>query len=312
MAFDCYVTICTPLHHMTILTSQVLVGTTLYIIMCPNLLTLPVIYVIYCLCFCQFYIIIPQTYCEHMGTAKVSCGDFQFSSVQFSHCQVQLFAIPWTVACWTSLFITSSWSLYKLTSIESVIPSNYLILCYHHFLLPSIFASIRVFSNESVLHIRCPKYWSFNFSISPCNEYSGLTSFTMDWFYLLAVQGTLKSPLQHHSSETSILWCSTFFIVQLSFPYMTGTTILEKTIALTRWTFVRKVMSLLFNMLSRLVIAFLTRNKHLLISWLQSPSAVIMEPKKIKVCHCFYCFPIYLPWSDGTRCHGLHFLNVEF
>ena len=142
----------------------------------------------------------------------------------------------------------------------------------------SICPSIRVFSSESVLHIRWPKYWSFRFSISPSNEYSGLISFRMDWFELLAVQETLKSLLQHHNSKASILWCSAFFIVQLSHPYMTT----GKTIALIRWTFVGKVMSLLFNMLSRLVIAFLPRSKCLLISWLQSPSAVILEPQKIK------------------------------
>ena len=148
---------------------------------------------------------------------------------------------------------------------------------------PSILPSIRIFSNESVLHIRWPKYWSFSFSFSPSNEYSGLISFRMDWLDLLLVQGTLKSLLQHHSSKASILWCSAFFIVQLSHPYMTT----KKTIALTRQTFVGIVMSLLFNMLSRLVIAFLPRSKRLLISWLQSPSAVILEPPKI-VCHCFH------------------------
>ena len=161
-------------------------------------------------------------------------------------------------------------------SIESVMPSNHLILCHPLLFLPSIFPSIRVFSNESVLHIRWPKYWSFSFSISPFKEYFGLISFRMDWLDLLAVQGTLKSLLQHHSSKASILWCSAFFIVQLSHPYM----ITGKTIALTRWTFVGKVMSLLFNMLSRLVITFLPRSKCILISWLQSPSAVILELPK--------------------------------
>ena len=155
-------------------------------------------------------------------------------------------------------------------SIESVIPSNHLILCRPFLLPPSIFPSIRVFSNESILHIRWPKYWSFSFSISPSNEYSGLISFRIDWLDLLVVQRTLKSLLQHHSSEASILWPSAFFMVQLSHPYMTG-----KTTTLTRWTFAGKVMSLLSNMLSKLVIAFLPRSKHLLISWLQSPSAVI-------------------------------------
>ena len=155
-------------------------------------------------------------------------------------------------------------------------PSNYLILCHPLLLLPSIFPSIRVFSNESALHIRWPKYWSFSFNTSPSNEYSGLISFRIDWLDLLAVEGTLKSLFQHHSSKASILWRSAFFIVQLSHLYMTT----RKTIALTRWTFVGKVMSLLFNMLSRMVIAFLPRSKHLLISWLQSPSEVILEPPK--------------------------------
>ena len=163
-------------------------------------------------------------------------------------------------------------------SIELVIPSNHFILCCPLVLLPSIFPSIRVFSKESVLHIRWPKYWSFNFSISLPSEYSELISFRIDWFDLLAVQGTFKSLLQHHSAKASILGCSAFFMVQLSHPYMTT----GKTIALTRWTFVGKVTSLLFNMLSRFVIAFLPRSKHLLISWLWSPSAVIWKPKKIK------------------------------
>ena len=168
-------------------------------------------------------------------------------------------------------------------------PSNHLILCCPLLLLSSIISSIRVFSSDSVLHIRWPKYWSFSFSISPSYEYSGLISFRMDWLDLLAVQGTLRSLLQYHSSEASIIWRSAFFIVQLSHPYITA----GKTIALTRQIFVGKVMSLLFNMLSRLVITFLPRSKSLLISWLQSASAVILEPKKI-VCHCFHCFPIYL------------------
>ena len=163
-------------------------------------------------------------------------------------------------------------------SIESVMPSNHLILCCPLLLPPSIFPSIRVFSNESVLCIRWPKYWSFTFSISPTNEYSGLISFRMDWLDLLAVQGTLKSLLQYHSSKASILWRSAFFTVQLSHPYMTT----GKTIALTRQTFVGIVMSLLFNMLSWLIISFLPRSKRLLISWLQSPSAVILEPPKMK------------------------------
>ena len=168
-------------------------------------------------------------------------------------------------------------SLLRLMSIDSVMPSSHLILCHPLLLLPSVFPSIKVFSNESALCIRWPNFWGF--SISPSNEYSGLISFRMDWLDLLAVQGTLKSLLQHHSSKASVLWCSAFFMVQLSHPYMTT----GKTIALTRWTFVGKVISLLFNMLSRLVIAFLPRSKHLLNSWLQSPSALILEPKKIKL-----------------------------
>ena len=194
----------------------------------------------------------------------------QFSSVS----RVQLFATPWASAHQASLSITNSQSLLKLMSIASVMLSNYLILCHLLLFPPSIFPSIRVFSSESVLHIRCPKYWGFSFSISPSNEYSGLISFRIDRWDLLAIQGTLKGLLQHHNSKTSILWHSAFFTVQLSHPYMTT----RKTIALTRWTFGGKVMSLLFNMLSRLVIAFLPRSKHLLISWLQSPSAVILEP----------------------------------
>ena len=174
--------------------------------------------------------------------------------------------------------------------------------------LPPIPPRIRVFSNESNLCMKWPKYWNFGFSIIPSKEIPGLTHFKMDWLYLLAVQGTLKSLLQHHSSKASILWHSALFIVQLSHPYMT----IGTTIALTRRTFVGKVMSLLLNMLSRLVITFLPRSKRLLISWLQSPSAVILEPPKNKVWHCFHCFPIYLPWSDGTGCCDLSFLNVEF
>ena len=169
-------------------------------------------------------------------------------------------------------------------------PFNHLILCCPLFLLLSIFPNIRGFSNESALHIRWPKYWSFSFNISPYNEHAGPISLGMDWLDLLAVQGTLRSLLQHHSLKASILWCSALFIVQLSHPYMTT----GKTIALSRQTFVDKVMSLLLNMLSRLVITFLPRSKHLLISWLQLPSAVILETPKI-VCHCFHCFPIYFP-----------------
>ena len=173
---------------------------------------------------------------------------------------VRLFATPWPAVRQASLSFTISWSFLKLMSIKSVMPSNHLILC-HPLLLPSIFPSIRVFSNKSVLHIRWPTYWSFSFSISPSNEYPGLISFRIDWFDLLESMG-LSSLLQHHSSKASVLWCSAFFMVQLSHLYVTT----GKTIALTRWTFVHKVMSRLFNMLSRLVITFLPRSKCLLIS----------------------------------------------
>ena len=184
-------------------------------------------------------------------------------------------------------------------STELVMPSNHLILCHPLLLLLLILPSIRVFSNESTRHMRWTKYYSFSFSISPSNEHPGLISFRMDWLDLLAVQGTLKSLLQCHSSKASILWCSAFFTVQLSHPYMTtgkSIALTRRTFVgtLTRWTFVGKVMSLLLNMLSRLVITFLPRSKHLLISWLQSPSSVILEPKKIKS-DSFHCFPIYFP-----------------
>ena len=212
---------------------------------------------------------------------------------------------PWTAARQASLSITNSWSLVKFKSIESVMPSNHLILCHPFLLPPSIFPSIRVLLNESVLRIRWPKYWSFSFSISPSNEHPRLISFRMDWFGLLAIQGTLKSLFQHHSSKASILQCSTFFIVQISHPYMTT----GKTIPLTRRTFVGKVMSLLFNMLSRLIIAFLPRRKHLLISWLQSPSPVILEPKKVKSVIISIVSPSI---CHGIRCHDLSFLNVGF
>ena len=211
-----------------------------------------------------------------------------FSQSVQSLSRIRLFVTPRTTARQASLSITNSRSPPKAMSIELVIPSNHLIVCRPLLLLPSIFPSIRVFSNESALCIRWPNYWSFSFSISPSNEYSGLISFRMDWLDLLAVQGTLKSLLQHHSSQASILWCSAFFIVQLSHPYKTT----GKAITLTRQTFAYKVMSLLLNMLSRLVITFLPRNKCLLISWLQSPSAVILEPRKINsatvspsICH---------------------------
>ena len=194
--------------------------------------------------------------------------------------RVRLFATPMNSS---SLSIINSRSSLRLTSIDSVMPSSHLILCRPLFLLLPIPPSIRVFFSESALHMRWPNYWSSSFSIIPSNEHSGLISFRMDWLDLLAVQGTLKSLLQHHSSEASILRHSAFFIVQLLHPYMTT----GKTIALTRQTVVGKVMSLLLNMLSRLVITFLPRIKRLLISWLQSQSAVILEPPKNKVCHCF-------------------------
>ena len=196
-----------------------------------------------------------------------------FSSVQ-SLSRVWLYVTPWTAACQASLSIISSWSLLKLMSIQSVMQPNHLILCCPLFLLPSIFPSIRVFSNKSALCIRWTKYWSFSFSISPSNEHPGLLSFRMDWLDLLAVRGTLKSLLQHHSSKASILWHSAFFIVQLSHPYM------DYWKTLTRWTFFGKVMSLLFDMLSRLVITFLPRSKRLFLSCLQSQSAVILDPPK--------------------------------
>ena len=202
--------------------------------------------------------------------------DIIISSVQ-SHSLFRIFVTPWTTAPQASLSITNSQSSPKPMSIESAMPSNHLILC-RPFLPPSIFPRIRVFSNESALYITWLKYWSLSFSISPSNEHPGLISFRIDWLDLLAVQGTLKSLLQHHSSKASILQHSAFFIVQLSHPYMTTV----KTMALTRQTFVGKVMCPLFNKLSRLVITFLPRSKRLLTSWLQSPSAVILEPPKIK------------------------------
>ena len=192
-------------------------------------------------------------------------------------------------------------------SIKLVMPSNHLILCCPLLLLPSIFPRIRVYSNVSVLPIRWPKCCIFSFNLSPSDEYSGLISFRMDLLDLLAVQGTFESVLQHHSSKAPILQCSVFFIVQHSHPYMTT----GKNMTLTRHTFVSQVMSLLFKKLSRFVITFLPRSKRLLISWVKSPSAVILEPKKIKALTVSIVSP-YLPWSDGTRCHDLSFLNVEF
>ena len=227
--------------------------------------------------------------------------------------RVLLLVTPRTAACQASLSITNSQSLLKLMFIESGMPSNHLILCHPPLLLPSIFPSIRVFSNESALRISIfpsvwPKYWRFSFNISPSNEHPGLISFRMDWLDLLAVQGTLKSLLQHHSSKTSILLHSAFFIVQLSHPYMTA----GKTIALTRWIFVGQVMSLLFNMLPGLVITFLPRSRRLLNFMAAITICSDLGAQKNKVWHCFHCFPIYLPWSDGTGCHDLSFLNAEF
>ena len=200
---------------------------------------------------------------------------------------IQLFATPWTAACQTSLSITNSQSLLKLMSIESMMPSNHLILCHPLLLLSSIFPSIRVFSNESVLCIRWPKYWNFRFNISPSNEHSGLISFRMDWLNLLAVQGTLKSPLPHHNSKASILQRSAFFLVQRSYPYMTT----GKTITLTRQTFVSKVMSLIFNMLSRLVI-FSSKEKVSFNFMAAVPICSDFGAHENKVCHCFHCFTI--------------------
>ena len=224
--------------------------------------------------------------------------DFCSVLVVQSISHVKLFATPWSEACQSSLSFTVSQSLLKLMPIELMIPSYQLILCHLLLLLPSIFPSSRVFSSELTLHIRWPKYWSlsFSFSISSSNGYSGLISFRIDWVDLLAVQGTLKSLLQHWDSKASILWCSSLFMVQLSHLYMTTGEI----IALTRWAFVGKVMSLLFNMLYRLVIAFLPRSKCLLISWMQSLSAVILEPKKLKSVAVSIFFPlIYLPKVMG-------------
>ena len=219
-------------------------------------------------CLQRLILFISVGYCEEENPVKagimLSHSFFiSLSSVQsLSH--VQLFATAWTEACQASLSITNSQSLLKLMPIESVMPSNHLIFSWPLLLPPSVFPSIRVFSNESALHIRWPKHWSFSFSISPSNEHSGLISFRMDWLDILVVQGTLKSLLQHHSSKTSNLWHSAFFILQLSHPFMTT----RKTMNLTIWTFAGKVMSLVFNTLSRLVITFLPRSKGLLISWL--------------------------------------------
>ena len=236
------------------------------------------------------------------------------SSVQ-SLSSVWLFTMPWIAARPASLSITNSRSSLKPTSTELVMPSSHLNFYCPLLLLPPIPPSSRVFSKESTLCMRWPKYWSFSFNISPSSEYSGLISLRTDWFDLPAAQGTAKGLLQHHKSKASILRCSAFFMVQLPHPYMTT----GKTIALTIQTFASKVMFLLFNTLSKSVIVFLSKSKRLLISWLQSPSAMILEPLKIKSLtlkktktHCFHCFPTYFPWSDGTGSHDLSFLNVEF
>ena len=248
----------------------------------------------------------PSIFSPYLKPGSLRTDSLPFSSVQSLSC-IQLFATPWTAARQASLSITDSRGLLKLMSIESVMPSNHLIFCHPLLLLPSIFPSIRVFSNESVLPSRWPKYWSFSLSISPSNEYPGLISFRMDWLDLLAIQGTLKSLLQHHSSKASILKCSAFFIVQHSYPYMTT----GKAIALSGWTFVGKVMSLLFNMLSRLVISFLPRSKHLLISWLKSPSAVTLEPRKINSATVSTVSPFISHEVMGLDAMILVFLNVE-
>ena len=228
--------------------------------------------------------------------SQAICNDMD-AILQLLSC-VWLLATPHTAACQASLSLTISWSLLKLMPIESLI--NRLVLCHLLLFLPSIFPSIRVFSSELALRIRWPKYWSFSFNISPSSGYSGLISFRIDLFDLLSVQGTLKSLLQHHSSKTSILWCSAFFIVQLSHPYMTT----GKAIA-----FVGKMMSLLFNTLSRFVIAFLPRSKHLSISWLRSPSEVILEPNEIKSVTVSTFSPLFamngwdqMPWSSFFEC----------
>ena len=234
---------------------------------------------------------------------KCLCWESQFGSVQSLSC-VQLFETPWTEACQASLSITNSWSSNTCplswwchpTSSSSLIPFS---SC-----LQSFPAS--VFSSESVLCIKWLKYWNFCMSISPSNEYLALISFRMDWLDLLAVWGTLKSLLQHHSSKASIIWHSAFFMVQLSHSYLTS----GKTIALTRLTFVGKVVSLLFNMLSRLL---LSSKEQASLNFM--PAVTVCSDfgaQENKVCHCYHCFPIYLPWSDGTGCHDLRFLNIEF
>ena len=227
-----------------------------------------------------------------------------FYSVQLLS-RVRLFATPWTVVRQASLAITNSQSLLKLISIISMMPANNLILCCPLLLPPSIFPSIRVFSNDSVLHIRWPKYWSFSFSICPSNEYSVLISFRLDWIGLLTVQGTLKSLLQNQFKSINSLALSFLYS-----PTLTSIHDYWKNHSSNQMDFLGKVISLLSNMLSKLVIAFLPRSKYLLISWLQSPSAVLLEPKKWSL-SLFPLFPLYLPWSDGTGWHNLSFVNAE-
>ena len=230
-----------------------------------------------------------------------TCQGMRLSSAQ-SLSRVRLFATPWTAARQAFPFITNSRSLHKLKSIELVMSSNRLILCWSLLLPSSIFPSIRVFSNEAALHIRWPKYWSFRFGINPSKKYSERIALRMDWLDFLAVQGTLKSLPQHHSSKASILRCSAFFTVQLSHPYMTT----WKTTALTRWTFVGKGMSLLFNMLSRLVVTF--PKEQASFNFMAAVSIGRDSGAQNRVCHCV---PIYLPRRDGTGCRDFSLLNVE-
>ena len=248
---------------------------------------------------CVWLFVTPWT-----AALQASLAFIQFSSVQSLSC-VQLFATIWTAAHQASLSVTNSQSLLKLMSIESVVPSNHLIFCCLLLFLLSVFPSIRVFSSESVLCIRWPNIGA-SASVLPV-KVQGWFPLGLTGLISLQSKGLSRWFFIQHSLKASILRCSAFCRVQLSHPYVT----IGKTIALTRRTFVGKMMSLLFNMLSRLVITFLPRSKCLLISWLQSPSAVILEPQRNKTRHCFHCFPIYFPWSDGTGCHDLRFLNVE-
>ena len=228
-------------------------------------------------------------------------------SVQFSSLVMSNPATPGTAVFQASLSITNSWDLLKLISINSVMPSNHLIICHPLLLLPSVFPSIRVFPNESVLRIRWPRVLGFSFKIIPSNEYSGLISFRVYWFDLLVVQGTPKSVLQHCSSKASVLWCSAFFVVQLSHPYMTT----GKTSALTRRTFVSKVMPLFFNMLSRFIVAFFSEEQAYFNFMAVVTICSNFGTRENTIYHCAHCLPIYSPWSDGIGCHDLSFLNVQ-